>query len=503
MVDFTQGAPAPAGYFSPLRFEADVYDCEVEGTIPRELDGAFVRVGGEYFYPPSRPDDSPFSTDGYISSFRIKDGSVDFRGRWIKTPRFMKNLAARRQLYGVYRNPFTADPSNDYVDQPYLGTVVNTAPIAHHGKLYALKEDAHPYEIDPNTLDTLGPWNFDGDYKAQTFSAHPKVDPVSGEMICYGYEATGLCTDDLWIYVVSPQGKVTKEYKVKVPYVSTLHDMVLTQKYMIFPVYGYVTSLERLRAGHLHWAWDKSQPTLWGFVPRDGSGGDVRWFRGPASVVMHTINAFDDGDKVIVDAPISDGNPFPFFPQIDGSPWSPQLAQHTIRRLVFDFASTSDTYKETILDPTDVVDLARIDDRFISLPYKYVYSMMSDPSQPYDAERAGPGNRTVNTYFRYDLTNGEWKKYFVGDVHNLQELSFIPRSANAPEGDGYIIGTASNYADMRTELVIVDAIEMRELARVFLPFRMTPQVHARWYGANELPLAGLGNVPYNGRVQRG
>jgi carotenoid cleavage dioxygenase len=55
----------------------------------------------------------------------------------------------------------------------------------------------------------------------------------------------------------------------------------------------------------------------------------VRWFKGPASVVMHTINAFDDGNKVIVDAPISDGNPFPFFPQVDGSPWSPQLAQPT------------------------------------------------------------------------------------------------------------------------------------------------------------------------------
>ncbi len=501
MVDFTQDAAAPAGFFSPIRFEADVYDCEVEGTIPPDINGAFVRVGGEYLYPPSRPDDSPFSTDGYISSFRINKGSVDFRGRWIRTPRFEKNLAARKQLFGVYRNPFTADPSNDYADKPYLGTVMNTAPIAHHGKLYALKEDAHPFEIDPNTLETLGPWNFGGDYKAQTFSAHPKVDPVTGDMICYGYEATGLCTDDLWVYVVSPQGNVTKEYKVKVPYVSTLHDMVLTQKYMIFPVYGYVTNMERLRAGHLHWAWDASQPTMWGFIPRDGDGSDVRWFRGPASVVMHTINAYDDGNKVIVDAPISDGNPFPFFPQIDGSPWQPQLARHTIRRLVFDFDSTADTYQETILDPTDVGDLARVDDRFLSLPYKYVYSMMSDPSQPYDAARGGAGNRVTNSWFRYDTTNGEWRKFFAGPVHNVQELSFIPRSPTAPEGDGYIIGTASNYADMRTELIIVDAMEMTELARVFLPFRMTPQVHARWYGSTELPLHDRFNVPYTGRVQ--
>jgi carotenoid cleavage dioxygenase-like enzyme len=499
MVDFTNG-PAPAGFLSPQRFEADIYDCEVEGAIPKDLNGAFVRVGGEWFYPPSRPDDSPFSTDGYISSFRIRDGIVDFRGRWVQTPRFRNNLEARKQLYGVYRNPFTHDESVRDLERPYLATVANTSPLAFGGKLYALKEDAHPYEIDPNTLETLGPWDFDGQYKAQTFSAHPKIDPVSGDMICYGYEATGTCSDDLWIYTISPNGQVKSEVKVKVPYVSTLHDMVLTQKYFIFPVYGYVTSMERLREGHLHWAFDKNMPTYWGIIRRDGDGSDTRWFKGPASVVMHTINAFDDGDKVIVDAPISDGNPFPFFPQVDGSPWDPVAARHTIRRLTFDMASSGDSYVEQILDPTDVVDLARVDDRFNSLPYRYVYSSMNDPEQPFDRERAG-NNRVVNSYFRYDLQTGEWRKFFAGDVHSLQEVSFIPRSANAPEGDGYLIGTASNYADMRTELVIVDAVEMEQLARVYLPFRHTAQVHGRWYNNQELPLADSPVPPYTGRRQ--
>lgn len=501
MVDFTHG-PAARGFFSPQRYEADIYDCEVEGNIPRELNGAFYRVGGEWFYPPPTDDDSPFSADGYISCFRIHDGIVDFKSRWVKTPRFLNNLAARGQLYGVYRNPYTADPSVQYADKPYLGTVMNTAPIAHGGKLFALKEDAQPYEIDPNTLETLGPWDFDGQFKAQTFSAHPKVDPVSGDMICYGYEATGLCTDDLWIYVISPTGRVRKEYRVKVPYVSLLHDMVLTQKYIIFPVYGYVTSLERLKQGKLHWGWDKNMPTYWGLLPRAGEGKDMRWFKGPPSCVIHTINAFDDGDKVYVDAPISDGNPFPFFPSVDGSPWSPQLAQHTIRRLTFDMTSRKDSYTEHVFDRQDIVDLARVDDRFLSLPYKYVYSLMYDPAKPYDAARAGQGNRVINTYFRHDLTNGEWRKYFAGDVHNLQEPSFIPRSTDASEGDGFLIGTASNYADMRTELVIVDAVAMEELARVFLPFRMTPQVHARWYSNKELALNDQPLPPYTGRVQK-
>ena len=499
MVDFTNG-PAPAGFFSPQRFETEIYDCEVEGNIPKDLNGAFVRVGGEWFYPASRPDDTPFSSDGYISSFRIRDGIVDFRARWIKTPRFLNNLEARKQLYGVYRNPFTHDASVRDLDRPYLATVANTSPLAFGGKLYALKEDAHAYEIDPNTLETLGPWDFDGQYKAQTFTAHPKIDPVSGDLVCFGYEATGLCTDDLWIYTISPDGRVKHDVRVKVPYVTMLHDMVLTQNYFIFPVYGYVTSMDRLRDGRLHWAWDGSRPTYWGLIRRDGDGSDARWFKGPASAVVHTINAYDNGNKVTVDAPISDGNPFPFFPQIDGSPWNPMLARHTIRRLTFDMASRRDSYEEQILDPTDVVDLARVDDRYISVPYRYVYSSMFDPDQPFDRERAGT-NRVTNSYFRYDTRTGEWRKYFAGDVHSLQEVSFIPRSASAPEGEGYLIGTASNYADMRTELVIVDAIEMEELARVFLPFRNTPQVHGRWYSSRELPLLDAPLPPYSGRRQ--
>ena len=501
MVDFTNG-PAPKGFFSPIRFEADVFDCEVEGTIPADLNGAFYRVGGEWFYPPKFADDFPLSTDGYISMFRINNGTVDFRGRWVKTPRFLNNLKARKQLYGKYRNPFTHDPGVQDTDRPYLGTVANTAPLAHAGKLFAMKEDAHPIEIDPNTLETIGAWDFDGQFKAQTFSAHPKIDPVNGDLICYGYEATGLCTDDVWAYVFDASGKLKNEIRIKVPYVNAMHDIVVTQEHIIFPVWGYTTSMEQLRAGEVHWKWDPGMPTYYGITSRNGDGSDVRWFKGPTSVVMHTINGRTEGNKVIIEAPISDGNFFPFVPSVDGSRFNPVAAQHTIRRLTFDLDSRSDTYTVEILDPTDVVDLAKIDHRYLTQPYKYIYSTMHDPSQPFDEARGGSGVRAVNTFFRYDLSNGQWRKFFAGDTHNLQELSFIPRSANAPEGDGYLIGTASNYADMRTELLIVDAMAMEEVARVYLPFRMTPQVHGFWYDAAELPMADTGYPEYRVREQR-
>ncbi len=216
---------------------------------------------------------------------------------------------------------------------------------------------------------------------------------------------------------------------------------------------------------------------------------------------MHTINGHTEGSKVIIEVPSSDGNFFPCIPSVDGSPFNPVEARHFIRRLTFDLASSSETFTEEILDPTDIVDLAKVDHRYLTLPYQYVYSTMHDPDQPFDEERGGSGARAVNSFCRYDLGTGEWRKYFAGDTHNLQEVSFIPRSADAPEGDGYLIGTASNYAEMRTELLILDAQEMDELARVSLPFRMTPQVHGAWYDASELPMGDTGYPEYDVREQ--
>ena len=93
-------------------FDADVYDCEVvEGAIPSDLAGTFYRVGGEWLYPPLYRDDSPFNADGYVSSFRIANGSVDFKGRWIQTDRWKAQQKQRRQLFGYYRNGRTDDPA--------------------------------------------------------------------------------------------------------------------------------------------------------------------------------------------------------------------------------------------------------------------------------------------------------------------------------------------------------------------------------------------------------
>lgn len=480
--------PTATGFFAPTRFEADIFDCEVEGRIPADLNGAFYRVGPDHFYPLKFKDDATlFNGDGHVGMFRIAHGSCDYRSRYVRTPRYLADRKARKQLFGNYRNRGTDDPS--VRDLP--GTIANTALVHNGGKLFALKEDGLPYEMDPNTLETRGPWDFHGKFLSKTFSAHPKIDPVTGDMVTFGYEATGTLSKDVFVYVIGRDGKIKNEVRFQAPVVSMMHDMALTRDHVVFNTCGFVSSKEWLDKGKVHWGWDPTVPTYVGILPRTGTGKDIRWFRGPERAAIHILNAETRGNKVIVETPVSDGNPFPFFPQTDGTAWNPAKARTVLRRWTFDLGSKKDSWEEQILLPDIAGALPRIDERFWSLPYRYGFVGYADASRPFDEKRGGNlRGRVTNCYARMDLKTGKVDSYFAGDTHSLAEVQFVPRRKGADEGDGYLIGVAANYAEMCSELIIADATRLADgdIARIRLPFRAHTQVHGWWVDAADLPL---------------
>jgi carotenoid cleavage dioxygenase len=229
-----------------------------------------------------------------------------------------------------------------------------------------------------------------------------------------------------------------------------------------------------------------------GVMPRGGSAKDMRWFEGPERCMMHTFNAHSEGNKVILYAPFYDSNFFPFFPPIDGTAWNPAKARAFIRKITLDLDRRDDRWQEEILWPMQVGDLGKVDPRVLTLQTRYLYTLFTDNERPMDRSKLGPGlfGPPSNSYGRFDIQTGQVEKYFAGPAHGLQECSFVPR-ASGREGDGYLVGVVSNYAELRSELVIVDAQRMGEgeLARVILPFRISPQVHGVWANASELPLA--------------
>jgi carotenoid cleavage dioxygenase-like enzyme len=270
------------GFNTPSRIEADIADLVHEGSIPPELNGAFYRVQPDPQFPPRLGDDISFNGDGMITRFHLHDGQCDFRQRWAKTDKWKLENEAGKALFGAYRNPLTDDES---VKGRYRSTA-NTNAWIHGGKLYALKEDSPALVMDAATMETEGFTHFFNDktgqkMTGQTFTAHPKIDPKTGNMIAFGYASTGLCTDDCTFYEVTPEGELVHEIWFKVPYYCMMHDFGITEDYAVFNIMPSIGSWERLEKGLPHFGFDTSMPVYLGVLPRreGATGDDIRWFK--------------------------------------------------------------------------------------------------------------------------------------------------------------------------------------------------------------------------------
>lgn len=489
--------PPGEGFFTPLRFEADVHDCEVEGEIPAALRGNFYRSCLDRRYPAIYADDTPYNADGAVDLFRFANGHVDFRTRYIRTARYQAEAEARRALFGKYRNRGTSDPQVRGLSH----NTGNTTPMVHHGLLFSMKEDSPPMALNPQTLETLGEWDFHGQMRAKTFTAHPKIDPATGEMIAFAYEAGGDATDDLAVFIFDAQGKLKREWWFKAPVVSMMHDMAITDRHIILPTTGVTTSRERLAAGQIHWTYDRSLPAHVAIIPRDGEVKDIRWFRGTAdqNMLAHTTNAWSEGDRVILEAPVASNNFHPYFPNTDGSAFDVAGVSPTMRRWTFDLSSKDEGWREEILfDGLRGTSLVRIDDRYMGQRFRYSYMLMVDPSLPFDRERGGNLSvRVANAIWRFDHATGRHDRLSAGNTHGLSEAQFVPARPDAPEGEGYLLTVANDFSAMRSELVIADAMRLEQgpVARVKLPFRLHTQVHGWWEPAGTPATTPAGTQP--------
>jgi carotenoid cleavage dioxygenase-like enzyme len=461
----------------------ELKDCDVRGEIPKDLDGAFYRLHLDWLYPPVNEDETTLAADGYMSMFRIRGGHADYRGRHVETLRYRKQKEAGRQLYGYYRNPYTDDPSVRDIANPGARTTANTTPVVLGGKLYATKEDGLPYEMDPNTLATRGQTDFGGAWKSQTFTAHPKLDPTTGETFAYGYEATGLCSRDVFVCRFDAAGNITRQWRFEAPHTSMLHDMWLTQEHLVIPGGGLITDLKWLEAGRMHWGWDSSKPSWHAVIPREGGSEDIRFFFGPERSIVHTANARTENGRIVLEGPVANGNTWPWFGDVAGAPFAP--VPNTLRRLTLDLRSRNGEVEEETLFDTPITSFTRIDERHLTLPYRYIYVQYAD--RRFDSGDK-LGRTDGNCFGRFDLHTKTLKSFFPGRDRAVHEPVFIPCGANAAEGDGYLIGVGHDLAHSTTEAYVVDARSMEEIARVTLPLNTPSQVHGIWATARELPL---------------
>lgn len=471
--------PAFAGRFAPMRLEGEIRGLEVtQGVVPDTLHGTYYRVGADPAWPPKVPHDFYFNADGMVAMFRFASGHVDFRCRYVRTPRFLAEREARRSLFGAYRNPYTDDPSVAGLSRG----LANTNVYWHGGRLLASKEDSPPVQIDPDTLDTVSEWTWDGDLSSQTATAHPKIDPVTGELVFFGYAAKGETTADIAYYEADRTGRIIHEAWFEAPYPSMVHDWAVTEHFVAFPIIPLTSDLERLKAGGPYYVWDGSKDVYLGVVRRRGS--TVRWYRGPNRFASHIMNAFDDGRHIHIDTPVGATSAFPWFPDIAGAPFDPDAAKGYLSRWTIDTMADGDGFAQTRL--TDCAgEFPRTDERRATRGYRFgVINLTHVPGQPPPADGI-PGFRWLGVI---DPQTQVMTTRYGGDDSTLQEAVFVPGSQNAAHGDGYVLQLTDRVAQNRCDLMILDArqVDGEPVATVKLPIRLPGGLHGNWVTPEQL-----------------
>lgn len=265
---------------APSRFEASLLDLEVSGTLPPSLSGTFFRIQPDARFPPLFADDIHFNGDGAVTAIRLHAGHADLLHRYVRTDRYIAETAARRALFGRYRNPFTDDEGVRGV----VRTASNTNVVFWRGTLLAMKEDGPPFAMDPETLETVGRWDFEGQVGVPTVAAHPKVDPATGEMVCFAYECGGDGADgseEVAVWTVEGEGgRVVEMAWYTAPFAGMIHDVGVSGNWVVLPLTPLKVDVERMRRGGNKFAWDPEEDQWYGVVPRRGGRReDIVWFR--------------------------------------------------------------------------------------------------------------------------------------------------------------------------------------------------------------------------------
>ena len=464
------------------RVECDVMELEYDGELPAGLDGAFYRAGTDAQFPSRYPADNRWGGDGMITLLRIQGGHVDLKTRYVLTERLKADRAARRGLFGAYRNRFTDDPSVRAVDR----TTANTTPVWYAGRLLATKEDGIPYVLDPLSLETRGRFDFDGKLRSATFSSHPKKDPDNGELVFFGYEASGDASTDIAVCLGSPDGAELRETWFQAPFNCMMHDFAVSKEHIIFWFMPTTSDLDRLKAGGPHWAWDETKHTIVGIMPRNGSPAEMRYFNGPPLWSFHVMNAYTAGDKVVCDLAVSDVNPAVMPRELFQTPEQLQKSLPYMERCEFDLAGNEDGFKrERFFDLP--AEFCSPDPRWRMKDYRYGFAVAKDVKG-----RPERHNRLFSPYdmlVRFDLKTGEQQNYTVDERSSVEEPIFVPRSPDAPEGDGFLICVCMRPDEFRSDVLVFDTgrdLAEGPVATIKLPIQLAPSFHVEFVTGPEL-----------------
>lgn len=447
----SRGNPFLEGVHTPMREELTLTDLRVEGEIPRELNGLYVRNGPNPITPPDPATYHWFTGDAMLHGVRIEAGrALWYRNRWVRSTAVSKALG----------EPEAPGPRNFPQDN------ANTNIIGHAGGLWAIVEaGGFPVEVS-HDLETRAHSAFDGTL-GQAFSAHPHLDPETGELHAVCYFARDPAT--VWHTVVGRDGRVRRNEPIAVQDGPSIHDCMITRRYVVVFDLPVTLSLPLAMSGRrFPYRWNPAHPARIGLLPREGAGADVIWCAVDPCYIFHAANAYEtDSGEVVIDAAVHETM---FADEVNG-PNSPNLA---LERLTID--PVRRRVERKVIDP-DAQEFPRPDERRIGKPYRHLFTVgFRQASQSAEAD---------GRLLHHDLATGARRVHDFGAGRLPGEFVFVPRATDAPEGDGWVMGLVVDPARGETALEILDAsdVEAAPVARILIPHVVPPGFHGNFIPA--------------------
>lgn len=457
--------------FGPIQMECDAHDLVVDGEIPADLNGTFYRNGPNQRFKP-RGDYQLFEGDGMVHGFHIKDGKVNYNNRWVRTAKWnIENNEGRAVLNSM--NPFDCEPEySDFVLADKEG-LANTAVVWHGGRLFALEEGHQPYEMDPHTLESIGSWAFGGKLNT-AMTAHPKVCPITGELIFFSYMATGPFSEDVVVHKADKNGHLTESIIIPTPYSSMVHDFVITENYIIVPIMPITGSLERAMEGGAPFAWEPDKGVHVAVLPRDGgTAEDVRWMEMDLIFAFHYMNGFDIDGVITIDC--CQFEKPPFFTTPEG-----EVTGHVapfLTRWTLDMNDANARAESKRIDQYES-EFPQCDPRYVGREYRHGWYTSPDGQLKGCLE---VNDNSYNTVGHYDHQTGKVERYSFGQGITSEAI-FVPKSESAAEGEGYLMSVATSVETRTSSLYIFDALKLAEgpLAVAHLSHCVPVGFHGVW-----------------------
>jgi carotenoid cleavage dioxygenase-like enzyme len=437
-------SPALSGAFEPVFDERDDVDLPIRGEIPAGLAGIFMRNGPNPYFEPDPHYAYPFDGTGMIHAIHLRDARARYRNRWVATAEFR---AERQAGHRIYHSTFGAPPH---------ANLANTHIVHHGGRYLALYEGGVPYELDRD-LDTRGPFDYDGGLPG-AMSAHPKVDPVTGELLAVSYD---LHSGMLTYLRANRAGHLDRVVAFRAPWSAIVHDVALTERYLLVFVCPFVFDVTR---HGLSAQWEPERGTKVALIPRDADRAEqIRWIDAPPFFHWHTVNAFSDGDRVEV-----------VLPWYDSFSLTPKPKRLELHRLVID--TTRGTVRDETIDDQPC-EFGRVNDAYLGRKARYAYVGLRMP-------RGGepPQIGAFEAIARYDLVTGSRTVHRFGPGVTVGEPVFVADPSGRDEADGFVMTFTHELGSRTGRFVILDArrLDREPVAIIELPRRVPGGLHGSW-----------------------